>query len=218
MASLFRRQSETTDPDTRATADEPAADSGTDAGDSRTVRAGVRPKGYTPGKGRATPKRRDARKRTAEPPPKDRKEAGRRMRERLRAERAEARAGMMAGDEKYLLPRDRGAERALVRDIVDARRNIGTWFFGGAVVILIGTWPTVPGPLRAGFEAMWLVLLVAVVIDSFLLCRLVKRLVRGRHPQTTQRTAGLYTYAIMRAITLRRMRLPKPRVSVGDAI
>jgi hypothetical protein len=218
VPSLFRRQSQTTDPDAGPTTDEPVAESDTGSGASGAARAGVRPRAYTPGKGRATPKRREARKRVAEPPPKDRKEATRRMRERLRAERAEARAGMMAGDEKYLPPRDQGPERALVRDIVDARRNIGTWFFGGAVVILIGTWPTVPDPIRVGFEAMWLVLLVAVVIDSFLLCRLVKRLLRERYPKTAQRPAGLYTYAIMRAITLRRMRLPRPRVSVGDAI
>lgn len=220
VPSLFRRQPQTADSDSRPATDEPTADSGTGpgAGASGTARAGVRPRAYTPGKGRATPKRRDARKRVADPPPKDRKEATRRMRERLRAERAEARAGMMAGDEKYLPPRDQGPERALVRDIVDARRNIGTWFFGGAVVILIGTWPTVPDQIRVGFEAMWMVLLVAVVIDSFLLCRVVKRLVRERCPKTTQRSAGLYTYAVMRAITLRRMRLPKPRVSIGDAI
>ena len=40
---------------------------------------------------------------------------------------------MRAGDERYLLARDRGPERALVRDIVDSRRTVGTCFFGGAL-------------------------------------------------------------------------------------
>jgi hypothetical protein len=140
------------------------------------------------------------------------------MRGRQKQERAEARAAMMAGDDKHLPPRDRGPERALVRNIVDARRNIGTWFFAGAVVILIGTWPGVPNPVRFAFDAMWVVLLVSVVIDSVLLSRLVKRLVWDRYPTTTQRPGGLYTYAIMRSLTLRRMRIPAPQVSIGDAI
>jgi hypothetical protein len=220
VPSLFRRQSQTAGPAATPASDEPAGPDA--AGDSQAEgtgpRAGVKPKAYTPGKGRATPKRREAGKRLGEPPPKDRKEAYRRMRDRQKQERAEARTAMMAGDDKYLPPRDQGAERALVRDIVDARRNIGTWFFGGAVVILIGTWPGVPNPVRFAFDAMWVVLLVAVAIDSVLLSRLVKRLVWGRYPKTTQRPGGLYTYAVMRSLTLRRMRIPKPRVSIGDAI
>lgn len=140
------------------------------------------------------------------------------MRKRQKDERAEARAAMIAGDDRYLTPRDQGPERALVRNIVDARRNIGTWFFAGAIVILVGTWPGVPNPVRFAFDAMWVVLLVAVVIDSILLSRLVKRLVWARFPKTTQRPGGLYMYAIMRALTLRRMRIPAPQVSIGDAV
>lgn len=225
MPSLFRRRGQTaesaasaasTDADSEAS--EPAAESSGAGRSEAPARAGVKPKAYTPGKGRPTPKRREARKASAEPPPKDRKEAYRRMREKQRAERAEAREAMMRGEEKYLPVRDRGPERALARDIVDARRNIGTWFFAGAIVILIGTWPTVPDPIRSMFDLLWVVLLVAVLVDSFLLCRLVKRLVWQRYPKTDQGKPGLYFYAIMRSLTMRRMRIPKPRVSIGDAI
>ena len=37
-------------------------------------------------------------------------------------------AWVRTGDERYLLARDRGPERALVRNIVDSRRTVGTWF------------------------------------------------------------------------------------------
>ena len=67
------------------------------------------------------------------------------MRERQRQERAEASAGMRAGDERYLLARDRGPERALVRNIVDSRRTVGTWFFAGALIVLIGSSTTHAG-------------------------------------------------------------------------
>ena len=43
----------------------------------------------------------------------------------MRAERSqEIRAGMKAGDERYLLPRDRGPVRRFVRDYVDTRLNM----------------------------------------------------------------------------------------------
>ncbi|MGH3741632.1 MAG: DUF3043 domain-containing protein [Micromonosporaceae bacterium] len=229
VRSLFHRRSQTDDQSAAdAALDEPAAAAGGTPADAAPAesadhsgdtapRAGVRPRARTPGKGKPTPKRRDQRRRTAEPPPKDRKEAYRRMRERQRVERAEAREAVMKGDDRYLPQRDRGPERALTRNIVDARRNVGTWFFGGAVVILIGTWPTVPPQIRAAFDAVWVVLLIAVTLDSVRLTRLVKRLVKERHPQT-RKFGGLYFYAIMRSLTLRRMRIPKPQVSVGDKI
>ncbi|MGH3647249.1 MAG: DUF3043 domain-containing protein [Micromonosporaceae bacterium] len=216
MPSLFRRRDQSTAPSSPESESE--LSDAEEAADDAAPRAGVKPKAYTAGKGRATPKRSQARKRNAEPPPKDRKEAYRRMRERQKEERAEARAAMMRGDDKFLPERDRGPERMLVRNIVDARRNIGTWFFAGAVVILIGTWPGVPNPIRFAFDLFWVVLLLAVIIDSVLLARLMKRLVWGRYPKTTQRPRGLYFYGIMRSLTLRRMRIPKPQVSVGDEI
>jgi Protein of unknown function (DUF3043). len=220
VPSLFRRRSQTAESSggsAEPTAESPVADSG-DGHSEGPARAGVKPKAYTPGKGRPTPKRREARKAAAEPPPKDRKEAYRRTRDKQRAERAEAREGMMRGDEQYLPLRDRGPERAIARDIVDARRNIGTWFFAGVIVILIGTWPTIPQQIQDVFDLLWVVLLAAVIIDSMLLCRLVKRIVWQRHPKTDQGKPGLYFYVIMRSLTLRRMRIPRPRVSVGDEI
>src|SRR5690606_19980545 len=232
VPSLFRRRS-TTDPasdrkaDTASAADTSAASqtAGADTAGTDTTaptsgrngakpRAGIKPKAYTPGKGRPTPKRRDARKRLIEPPPKDRKEAMRRLRERQRQERAEARRAMLAGDERYLPPRDRGPERRLVRNIVDARRNVGTWFFGIAIVILVVSSIPVPPQVRLAVDVVWVATLIAIVIDSFLLSRLVKRLVSERFPKT-QKFGGLYFYAIMRSLTLRRMRIPLPQVKPG---
>lgn len=178
-----------------------------------------RPRGYTPAKGRETPKRPSAqRRRVSEPAPANRREALRRTREQRRAERAEAMAGMKAGDERYLLGRDRGPERALIRDLVDSRRTAGTWFFGGALIVLIGSSAAMPAEIRLAANLIWALLAVAVLLDSVLISMRVKKRLRQRFPKTTTRMGGHYLYAIMRAITFRRMRMPKPRVKIGEKI
>lgn len=174
-------------------------------------------RGYTAPKGRQTPKRGTTGRRVAEPPG-DRKELARRRREAARADRAEASEGMRRGDERYMLPRDKGPERALVRDIVDRRRTVGTWFFGGALVVIIGSSAAMPPVIRLAANLLWVALAVALVADAFLIARKVKKMVRERYPKTGQRMGSLYIYAIMRSITFRRMRVPKPRVALGDRI
>ncbi|MGK5684691.1 DUF3043 domain-containing protein [Actinoplanes sp. URMC 104] len=181
-----------------------------------------RPKGYTPSKkelGQVTPKRVTTGRRVGAEAaaPANRREQVKQMRERQRAERAEATAGMKAGDERYLLARDRGPERALVRDIVDARRTVGTYFFGGALIVLIGTTVQIPA-VQLASNLLWLLLAVGVIIDSVLIARRVKSLVKARFPKTTQRLGSLQIYGVMRGLTFRRMRVPKPRVELGQAV
>ncbi|WP_203938825.1 DUF3043 domain-containing protein [Spirilliplanes yamanashiensis] len=180
------------------------------------------PRGYTPSKrelGKQTPKRSSVqRRRVAEKAPENRREAYRQLRDRQRAERAEATAGMKAGDERYLLPRDRGPERSLVRDVVDSRRTVGTYFFGGALVVLIGSQPMMPKVVQLGTNILWVILAAGVVIDSILIARKVKRLVRERFPKSDQRLGSLYLYGIMRGLTFRRMRIPKPKVEIGAQV
>ncbi len=171
-------------------------------------------RGYTPGKGKATPKRSDGR-RKPEPPPANRREAYKRAREKSKGDRAEAMAGMRAGDERYLMPRDKGPERKLVRDIVDSRRTVGTWFFGSAFVVLLGS-----ATGQAGFvmyaQLLWFLIAFATLVDTVLICRKVGKLVRERLPKSTVRVSSLYFYAFMRGITFRRLRMPQPRLKFGE--
>jgi hypothetical protein len=177
-----------------------------------------RPKGYTPSKrelGKETPKRRGDLRRRPEPPAANRKEAMKKSREKARQDRAERRAAMMAGDERYLLPRDKGPERALVRDIVDRRLTIGTWFFGGALLVLIGSSKAMPPAIQLFSNLFWAALAVGTVLDSLLLAREIKRRIGEKFPKTDQRMRSLYLYAAMRGLTFRRLRIPKPRVKLG---
>lgn len=216
---LFRRKpadvAEDVDPALDASAEDASAEGA--SADLADEDATPRTRGYTPPKGRVTPKRVSTVRKVAEPPA-NRREAVQRRRELARANRAEAMEGMRRGDERYLPARDRGPERGLVRDIVDSRRTMGTWFFGGALLVIIGSSGTMPVQVQLAANGLWIVLALAVIVDSFLITRKIKRLVGERFPRTDQKRSSLYVYGIMRGMTFRRMRIPKPRVNLGDAV
>ncbi|MEU1748856.1 DUF3043 domain-containing protein [Micromonospora arida] len=170
-----------------------------------------RPRGYTPAKGRETPKRPTAGRRPAGPTRPLTKEEERERRRQLRAEAASEfrREGG---------PRDRGPERLLARNVVDSRRTVGTWFFGGALIVLVGSNAAMPPLVRLISNVLWGALALGVVVDSVLICRKISKLVRERFPKTGQRMGSLFLYAVMRSITFRRMRAPAPQVKLGDKV
>ncbi len=124
---------------------------------------------------------------------------------------------MAAGDDRYLTVRDRGPVRRYVRDIVDARRNVGSAFFFGTVAVLALSLTPVLA-VQVGSNLLFLSMIVLILGDSVLLSRRVRRLVQAKFPEHTERWASLYIYAIMRALAFRRMRIPKPQVKVGEPI
>ncbi|MGC5018213.1 DUF3043 domain-containing protein [Micromonospora sp. DT47] len=173
-----------------------------------------RSRGYTPSKkelGRETPKRPVAGRRPAGPTKPLTKDEAREQRRKARAE-ASAEFRREGG------PRDRGPERLLARNVVDSRRTVGTWFFGGALIVLIGSNAAMPPAIRLASNVVWGALALGVVIDSIFISRKIKKLVRERFPRTGERMGSLYLYAIMRSITFRRMRAPAPQVNIGDPI
>ncbi|GAA4156070.1 hypothetical protein GCM10022416_56970 [Actinomadura keratinilytica] len=169
------------------------------------------------GKGRPTPKRRDAEKRRRQPltAPANRREAYRRMREKQAAERAKVREGMARGDERYLLKRDKGPVRRLARDFVDSRRTVGSYLmYGMLAVILLSLVPTVWARLVVLFAPP--LLLALVFIEGIYLSIRIKKLAAERFPDEDRRGVGLY--AAMRAMQFRRLRIPAPQVKIGDKI
>ena len=172
------------------------------------------------GKGRPTPRRREAQKRRTgpvAPPPKTRREAVRRAREQGSDRRADAREGLRAGDERYLSARDRGPERRMVRDVVDSRRNAGVLFLLSAVVYFAGLLiPSVQ--IKAAITALWLTVLILLVVDSAVIGLRIRKLMRERYPDSSEPLGKLIFYGATRATMIRRWRMPKPAVEVGDAI
>lgn len=174
----------------------------------------ARPKGYTPPKAKATPKR-SAGGRRAEPPPANRREAVKRMREKNRADRLYSMEQQKAGNDQYLTPRDKGPERALVRDLVDSRRTVGPWLFLVIVPLLVTSNPSLGAAVYYGGQALWALILLATVVNSAFIGRKVIKAVKAQFPDTTQRSRSLIFYAIMRGLSPRFLRIPKPRVALG---
>ena len=187
-------------------------------------------------KGKPTPKRSQAsRKRgPVAPAPMTTAEARRRRkemrgpklsREERKAERierrsdmAERREKMMAGDDAYLLPRDKGPVRRYVRDVVDSRRNLLGLFMPSALGLILVMLAVPSVQVQQLLSPAMLVLVLIMVIDGFFLGRKVNRQVDEKFPGNTESGWKLGFYAASRASQLRRMRAPRPQVERGATV
>ncbi|HVF19214.1 MAG TPA: DUF3043 domain-containing protein [Mycobacteriales bacterium] len=171
------------------------------------------------GKGRPTPKRNAGRPARAHTPaPKTRKESIKRQREEVKAARRAQRTALRSGDDRNLPAFARGPERAAVRDAVDSRASLG-WIALPGLALNAASFVVPGGTARdvlaqAGFFAF-----VALIIDMLSSVRRVKRLLSARFPDGTEiPRRQLYRSAIARNTQLRRTRVPRPRVSVGEDV
>jgi hypothetical protein len=172
------------------------------------------------GKGRPTPRRREreqANRRPivgAAPPPgatkAERKAARAARRATMQSERSKSRAALMTGDERYLPARDRGPARRYARDVVDSRRNVGEYFLFFALIAVVLSFLR-PTALISIFVLYGVMLLV--IADSVLLYRKVQRGATAKFGAAEAKGTG--RYAVMRAVQLRRARLPRPQVERG---
>ncbi|WP_197027799.1 MULTISPECIES: DUF3043 domain-containing protein [Rhodococcus] len=184
------------------------------------------------GKGRPTPSRREAegrRRGPVAPAPLTAKEARARRKatrgskdERKaasaerRAKAADQRARMMAGEDKFLLPRDKGPVRAYARDLVDSRRNFVGLFMPMALILLVALF--LSPEVQSIVTLALFIMMIFMGIDGYLLGRRVNNKVRDRFPETPDGGFKLGWYSFVRASQVRKMRAPKPRVGPGDAV
>lgn len=177
----------------------------------------ARARSYTPSKkdqGKVTPKRAQG-GRKVEPPPANRREAMKRQRDKQRLARLENRQGMMDGKDEYLPRRDKGPERSLARDVVDARRNVASYFIPVAFILLIGTTTNV-ATVKFAANLLTFAMIAAVIVDSYLLTRRLKKAMHAKFPKTPARLH--YSYAILRSLSIRKWRIPGPKVKLGQKI
>ena len=141
------------------------------------------------------------------------KDAKKAAKERERDERARARKGMMAGEERFMPARDQGPVRAFARDFVDSRFTMAEYFIVIAVgVLLLGFIPI--QPLQFWVTVVFFAFAALLVIDSIIMVFMLNRLAKEQFPDPKDRK-GLSLYAILRVMQLRRLRLPPPRVKRG---
>lgn len=166
------------------------------------------------GKGKATPSRKQQEAANRRPLVGDKSKEGRAaLKERLAQERRIAREGMMRGEDKYLPIKDRGPQKRLARDIVDARFTAGELVMPAMVLFLITSVIDIFMLQLTAVIAMW-GLFVVVIVDAYVIGRKVKQVVGAKHGDASLER-GLAWYAGMRSIQMRPMRLPKPQVKRG---
>ncbi|MEF2977854.1 DUF3043 domain-containing protein [Subtercola sp. YIM 133946] len=165
------------------------------------------------GKGRATPTRKEREAANKKPlVPSDRKEAARQAKSQTQVARERARVGMAAGEEKYLLARDKGVQRRFVRDYVDARFSVGEVIipvmFG---VILLTLLPNTS--IQTYLMLVLYAFVLVVAVDIYIMGTKINNRLKAKYGSLDR---GLRWYGAMRALQLRPMRLPKPQVKRGQ--
>jgi hypothetical protein len=167
-------------------------------------------------KGRPTPKRSVAERNRRQPITGSRPQAAPRTPEdkaKARTDRARKYEAMKQGESWALNPRDRGPVRALARDYIDSKRRISEFYMYILVLLLVAVF--LHNKVEQEYVSpLVLVLVVIIVVDAQLIRRSLVKLVAQRLPGES--TRGLTMYAVMRALQIRRFRMPAPRVRPGD--
>jgi hypothetical protein len=169
-------------------------------------------------KGRPTPKRSEAERKRRQPITGTRSAAGPRTPEdkaKARGDRSRRYDAMRKGESWALNPRDRGPARALARDYIDSKRRVSEYYMYILVVLLVAVFLKSKAE-QSLISPLVLVLVLIILIDAQLIRRGLRRLMAERLPGES--TRGLTLYAVMRALQIRRFRVPVPRVKPGEKI
>ena len=169
------------------------------------------------GKGRPTPSRKEAEAaaKARAKTPRTRKEMAAANRAARGDANAKAREALKTGDERYLPARDRGPVRRFIRDFVDVQFSMIELLIPLMVVSLALSWS---GNARL-IDISEIVLLAAMVLIVMTMVGLRVRLRREltrRFPDESLK--GTTYYAVMRAMQMKFMRLPKPRLKIGETL
>ncbi|CAN5226536.1 DUF3043 domain-containing protein [soil metagenome] len=157
----------------------------------------------TTGKGRPTPSRKEAEAaaRARAKVPRTRKEQAAQQRALKSESSRDLRSDMKAG--KVLLARDQGPVRSFLRDLVDSRFS-----FAEIVIPLMIVSLFIP--------ALVFPLFVVLVIDLLILRYKMRKQMAERFPDEPLK--GTTYYTLSRAMQLKFMRMPKPKVKIGEKL
>ncbi|TDU29459.1 DUF3043 domain-containing protein [Arthrobacter sp. JUb115] len=148
--------------------------------------------------------------------PTDRKAA----KEAQRQQRVEAqnrlRLANETGDERYLMPRDKGEQKRYTRNFIDSR-----WMFGEFMMFIILAFLVVSLVFQRNLQiqmfvqaALWVVIAL-IIIEAIVTTILLKKRLVAKFGHMEK---GVRMYAAMRGMQFRKLRLPKPQVKRGANI
>ena len=182
------------------------------------------PKGYTPGKGTPTPKRKYAEAQKQRPLIADRtamsKEERKALKAQQRAQSDEAwRKGqdaMKTGDERHMPAQHAGPVRRFARDYLDARFSIGEGFMPLAILLVVSM--VVQQYSAQAFVYMVLLIYAAFILmalDAWWAWRNCKILIDHKFGEGKVPPRSTWQM-VSRIFYIRRWRMPRPMVKRGE--
>ena len=171
----------------------------------------------TAGKGRPTPKRKDAQAQNLHPlVPTDRKASRKAAKARMRERENAEYEAMRTGDINNMPKSERLPWRVYIRDYVDARFNIGEFFIPvafGIIAVSIILSATIQNVYASIIPLIVMyAYLIAIIADIALMWHTLKKKLIAKYGEASvAKGTRSASYAWSRAIQIRRWRLPKPR-------
>ena len=169
------------------------------------------------GKGRPTPTRREAEAaaKARAKVPRTRKEIAQQQRQARVESSQKVRSAMKTGDERYLMPRDKGPVRRFIRDYVDSRFSVVELMIPLLIITMFLGYSGNPD-LRSMGNTLLLGTVLLVAIDLVLLRRRVRKEIARRFPGEPLK--GTTYYTVTRAMQMKFMRMPKAQVKIGQEL
>lgn len=165
----------------------------------------------TEGKGRPTPTRKEAEAAAKQRAKTVIDSKGRAKQQRL-TNASRTRDAMRTGDNRYLPARDQGPVKRFIRDWVDSRVSVIEFILPLLVVIMALSYSgnnTLRG-YGVGLEAAAFLL---IIVEGGWVVFAVRRAVRKKFPEESPR--GITSYALLRSMNMRFLRMPKTQVRPG---
>jgi hypothetical protein len=166
------------------------------------------------GKGRPTPTRKEAEaaRRERARAGMDKKAAQKLLREKRTESNRKMREGLKSGEERYLPARDQGPVRRFVRDWVDARLSVAEFLLPLLILIMV-LQAAGSTRLQSFSSGLWAATILVLLVDTVWVRIRLRQALRATFPDEDLK--GTTFYALVRALQLRFMRLPKPNVKIG---
>jgi hypothetical protein len=169
------------------------------------------------GKGRPTPTRKEAEAaaKARAKVPRTRKELAAAQRLQRSESSSKVRQAMKTGEEKYLPARDRGPVKRFIRDYVDSRFSFVELMIPVLLLTTVMAWSGNPDLASYG-NAILFGMLLLIVVDMIRMRFRLRREIGQRFPDAPLK--GTTSYAVMRSLQMKFMRLPKAQVKIGQRL
>jgi hypothetical protein len=162
------------------------------------------------GKGRPTPTRKEREAANKRPLVGNKsKEAREAERERQKQDRIKASQLAKAGDERYLLPRDRGPQRKILREVLDNRYTLIEGLMPMMILFLVVT-SFSNNVVKDLVTTAMILALLAVSVEALLISGKATKVIREKLGADIKLQRGNYFYIVTRGMQPRPLRLPKP--------